>query len=135
MDVGYDAALDAIVIRWRGSAGLGDLASLMPKIVGHTSFRAGMNQLVDATQGTIEMSGAEIRELVERLAPQLDSLGEGYSLAIATGRTVDFGQSRMYETLAAQYPVDIRVFDGLEPARAWLAERRALRDGGSEPDS
>ena len=82
----------------------------------HPDFESDFNQLFDARDVTsFELSGACVREIAtERV------FREGAMRAFVVGTDVAFGMARMFEMLRDEAPDQIRVFQNINDARAWL---------------
>jgi hypothetical protein len=123
-ELSIDQELGAVVIRAIGVIGLDDVQAAVTEIVALPGFVVGMNQILDLTEGGVELDGAE----PERLATFFQSgevraqLGSGYRLAVVAPQPSDLGVSRMFQAYDLHDKVTILVIHGLDEARAWLGE-------------
>lgn len=97
-----------------------------------TSFLTGKpTQLVlwDLREGSLaKITGKDLRMIAQQGAKFADSRRGGRT-AIVCSRDLEYGFSRMFQTLAELYhvPFDINVFRNAEEAREWLNEDRKVK--------
>ena len=93
---------------------------------------SGFDALVDAESSSVQLSAAEVRELAlyVRRYPYPAS-----RRAIVTSSLVEYGQWRLFETLADGGPRQYRVFQSIADARAWLGIDASRHAGESQQPS
>jgi hypothetical protein len=80
------------------------------------------------------VTGDDLRRVVIRARPLAESRAGGKTAMICS-RGAEFGLARLFQTYAELYeaPIDIKVFDSMDDATAWLGvERQVLAESKSE---
>ncbi len=103
-------------------AGKVDVEQVLGQIV--SFLRGEPTQLVlwDSREGSLAgLLGADLQLIVERGTPLADSR-KGGRTAIVCSKEVDYGVSRMFQTLASlqNIPIEAQVFRSIQEARKWL---------------
>lgn len=76
-------------------------------------------ELIDARGATTDVTGAQVRQLVQRSAEMLRTVDWGPT-AIVTTDDVAYGMARVYAILAEHVGVNAEVFRDMRSATAWL---------------
>lgn len=121
VDIDIDVARNLIRCVVHGSLSPAELTSVFLTMIERADFKPGMNVLYDFTDGvTAELSSENMREHVKTVAAHQQQRGENYRVAILAPRDLDFGMFRVYQALADELPLHIRVVRTREEADAWL---------------
>lgn len=80
------------------------------------AFRPNMAQLSDFSRATLELSTAAVRSLAIG-----NPFGPGSRRALVIpGRDARYGMARMFQLLTEEQGPELRIFEDLAEARAWL---------------
>ncbi len=103
-----------------------DAVEAMKSSYSHPEFVGGMNSLWDLRQGDLAgLSSDDIREILRFATGTVEERGRGYRTAIVASGPLNFGMSRMLQTLGSDLPGNIRVFRDYDEALAWASEPEA----------
>lgn len=84
-----------------------------------------MHALWQIKEGRIGISPTQLPELIDLLNERSASRGTGYKAAIVVRGNLDFGLSTVFQMHAYSLPFDVRVFQSLTQARAWILDDEA----------
>jgi hypothetical protein len=101
-----------------------DLATwslVMAAIPETPGFKPGLDSLVDARAARFLFTSQEIRELVRAIKAHVERRGGvSFRSAYVVSRDVDYGISRMIQTLTDESPIQAAVFRSMDEAEQWL---------------
>ncbi len=119
--INYDTTIDTIVIKATGRIIYKDILILANGLIAHSNFRMNINQLFDSTEGELDLSTEEVKQISQDFLQISEVLGLKRRLAIAVSRDLDFGMMRMYAVFFEAGPgVEVNIFKSLDEARKWL---------------
>lgn len=116
---GIDAERGVMEERWTGAVHLACILDLIEEKFGREDFGPGLRKLLDLGDATLELSYADMQQIVERLRSGETRLA-GQRWAVIASGAVQFGLARMFEALADELPMETQVFREEGAARAWL---------------
>jgi len=90
-------------------------------LVSHESFRPGANTLWDFRAAPLASVPTETLRRIMRFAGDRQELRRGARIALVVASDADFGVARIYEALAADLPMEFRVFRDVGEAEAWTS--------------
>lgn len=90
-------------------------------ITAHESFRRGLNVVWDFREAPLAAVPTETLRRIVRFAAERQETRRGARVAVAVASDADFGVARIFEALAADLPIEFRVFRNLEDAERWGA--------------
>ncbi len=121
VEIHIDADRNLIRCIVHGSLSPAELKSVFLTMIDRADFKPGMNVLYDFTDGiTAELTSENMREHVKTVASHRQQRGENYRVAVLAPRDLDFGMFRVYQALADELPLHIRVVRTRDEADAWL---------------
>ncbi len=121
IDLYYDSKINSMFMKATGRIVYDDLPVLAEQLVNHVNFRKNINQLFDVTEGELDLSNEELKQVSNDFQNISELLGMERRLAIVVSRDLDFGMMRMYEVFFDAGPgVEILVLRSLEKAFKWL---------------
>jgi hypothetical protein len=116
LDYRIDVPLRTVIARAHGVLTDVDMLEFVAALHAHPGVKPDFDQLLDTREVTkLELSGACLREIAADTV-----FGEGSLRAFVTGSEVGFGMARMYQMLRDESPDEIRIFQSIDEARAWL---------------
>lgn len=122
IEVSYEAGLDALMIQCTGTVVYKDMPVLGNQILSHPDFRKNISQIFDVTQGVLELSTEDLKQVATDFSQIAKILGMNRKLALVVSRDVDFGMMRMYEVFFQPGPhVKIMSFRSMDKAKQWIA--------------
>ena len=121
-EISIDKELGLVVIRATSVVGPSDVQAAVDDVVALPGFELGMDQLLDLTDGELDMDGTGSKGLAKffQSAEIRAKLGSEFKCAVVATRARDFGVSRMYEAHEADDSIEIRVFYSMKEARRWI---------------
>ena len=90
-------------------------------LVAHESFHPGVNTLWDLRGAPLAGVPTETLRRIARFVVGRQDERRGARVAVAVDSDAAFGVARIYEALAADLPMEFRVFRDIEEAERWAA--------------
>jgi hypothetical protein len=121
MPLSYDVDVASrLVTLTCGNTTLERWSRLMFDVFADPRYQPDFAILVDCRTATLTPSSDDVRGVVEFIASHRAMLGTS-RWAVVVEKAAGFGMARMAETIANIANVDLRAFQSLDEAAAWLA--------------
>ncbi len=104
-----------------GTLLLAEVEQAFEAMIGHPSFRPGINAMWDIRNASIGLYAQQIPDLLRMVRERQSDRGKGYRVAILVSGSPDFGLSTLFEMSAHAMPFEVRVFRSHTQATQWLA--------------
>ncbi|MDH4037509.1 MAG: hypothetical protein OEX18_12330 [Candidatus Krumholzibacteria bacterium] len=104
-----------------GTLLLAEVEQAFEAMIGHPSFRPGINAMWDIRNASIGLYAQQIPDLLRMIRERQSDRGKGYRVAILVSGSPDFGLSTLFEMSAHAMPFEVRVFRSHTQATQWLA--------------
>lgn len=117
-----DAAAGIVSLTFTGVSSYDEWERTIAKVIADPDYRMGMCMLSDRREAKDIMTKDYINRVVDYLSLHGASfVGSGWALVADT--PADFGMTRMAATFAERTLVEVRAFQSLDAALAWLRTR------------
>jgi hypothetical protein len=121
MPLSYDVDVASrLVTLTCGNTTLERWSRLMFDVFADPRYQPGFAILVDCRTATRTPSSDDVRGVVEFITSHRAMLGTS-RWAVVVEKAAGFGMARMAETIANMASVDLRAFQSLDEAAAWLS--------------
>lgn len=111
-------AVQRVTVELRGD----EVIAAQTRLYGDPEHSPSTPVLWDAREAVVtRVVFEEMRDMAAKAEPLYERMAGGRT-AILVGSQADFGMGRMYQSLSAGMPRDLRVFDDYDAALAWLTE-------------
>ena len=96
---------------------------LMERILDDPRFVPSMHMFWDFTKSTlIDLSTDDFASIKSYIQKNAERRGSGYRAVFLVSKEVDFGLSRMYQTISEDLPVTFEVFKDRDKAMDWITQ-------------
>ena len=93
-------------------------------------YAKGMSAIWDLRKANIyKFTEDDLYRIVEVIKGGIEDRGTGFKLALVASEDFEFGMSRMWEAIAQDLPLEIKVFRDMDEARTWVVEPEEDEDG------
>lgn len=124
--ISFDPEVPCLCVRGEGVVTFQDFVRYFQDIVGHPQWRNDLDTLHDLRAiDPRSVTSEAVREMAAYYAQHGTELGTGRS-ALVVSELLAFGLARMWSSWTSpRVARNIRIFHGMEEARAWLLEKEA----------
>lgn len=123
----YNSTLDCIYILFQGQISCDEIILLKDQVINCPDFRENITQIIDCTQGSLDLTTDDLQKIANSYLNSSSSLGLNRKLALIVSQDIDFGKMRQYEAFFEAGPtVKLRTFRSKEEAFKWVQNRPKL---------
>lgn len=108
-------------IHLEGTFDLTHWRAVLDGLPGVPGFGPNVDTIYDVREAGFCFSAVEIRHLVDDISRAVARRAPGIRVAFAVRRDLDFGISRMIQTLCDGMPLEAMTFRSMEEAERWVA--------------
>ena len=121
MPIAFDPSGGFMRVTPAGALSYESFVEAFEALVAHESFHPGLNTLWDVRGAPLADVPTETLRRIARFVIGRQDERRGARVAVAVGSDAAFGVARIYEALAADLPMEFRVFRDIEEAERWAA--------------